>query len=108
MPETKLDLNDLANRENVKITITTIEEAAERESRLKISEADAVHQRRKELILYSLTSGVIAVTVLLCAWIILRKGISTEDGKLALALLTAIVTGLVGYVTGQAAKKSSG
>jgi hypothetical protein len=104
MGENRFDLNELAKRPSVKFTITTVEDSAERESRLRIEEANAAHQRRKELILYSVTAGVVALVVLLCARIILRKGLATEDGKLALALLTSIVTGLVGYVTGRASK----
>lgn len=104
MNEPGFNLNELTNSQNVKISITTNEDSAERETRLRIAEADALHQRQKELLLYRLTAGVIAVVVLICAWIVLRRGLSTEEGKLALALLTSIVTGLVGYVTGKASK----
>ncbi|MGH9802650.1 MAG: hypothetical protein ACRD82_19970 [Blastocatellia bacterium] len=88
----------------IKVSISTVENADERISRLRIEEANAAHQRRKEMLLHSLTASVIAVVVLLCAWTILRKGFAAEDGKLALALLTSIVTGLVGYAIGRASK----
>ncbi|HEX4951187.1 MAG TPA: hypothetical protein VFZ34_31310 [Blastocatellia bacterium] len=104
MSEQNFDLNEIANRQNVKLSITTNEDLAERESRLRITEADATHQRQKELLLYRLTASVITITVLLSAWVVLRKGLSNEEGKLALALLTSVVTGLVGYVTGKSSK----
>jgi hypothetical protein len=96
MPDNKVDLTEIAKSQSLKISLTTSEDASERESRLRIAEADAIHQRHKEMLLYWLTAGVITVVVLICAWIVLRKGLSTEEGKLALALLTSIVTGLVG------------
>ena len=100
----KPDLFELAIQEGLKVSMATSEDPAERESRLRIEEANAVNQRRKEMLLYSVTIGVISIVVLLCAWVILRKGLATEDGKLALALLTSIVTGLVGYATGRTSK----
>ncbi|MBL8189187.1 MAG: hypothetical protein JNK38_14360 [Acidobacteria bacterium] len=104
MSNSNLDLNELASSQAVKISIATVENTAERESRLRVEEANAAHQRRKEMLLYSVTIGVVSIVVVLCAWVILRKGLATEDGKLALALLTSIVTGLVGYATGRASK----
>lgn len=104
MPDQKVDLTEIISNPSFKFSVMTNEDASERETRLRIAEADAAHQRQKELLLYRLTAGVIAVVVLICAWIVLRRGLSTEEGKLALALLTSIVTGLVGYVTGQASK----
>lgn len=110
-----LNLGEVTNDPNLKISVATAENSLERESRLRIEEANAAHQlrleeanaahqRRKEILLHSVTVGVISLVVLLCAWTILRKGFATEDGKLALALLTSIVTGLVGYATGRASK----
>jgi multidrug resistance efflux pump len=104
MPDNKLDLTEVVNNPSFKFSVMTNEDASERETRLRIAEADAVHQRQKELLLYRLTFAVIVTVVILCSWIVLRKGLSTDDGKLALALLTSIVTGLVGYVTGKSAK----
>lgn len=104
MSHSNLDLNELAVNQAVKISIATVEGAAERDSRLRIEEANAAHQRKKELLLYGATIGVVLIVVFLCTWVILRKSLATEDGKLALALLTSIVTGLVGYVTGRASK----
>ncbi len=104
MPENKIDLNDLAQSQNLKLSLATVEDSTERESRLRIAEADALHLRGKELLIYRLTATIIIGVVVLCFWIILSKGLSNDEGKLALALLTSIVTGLVGYVTGKSSK----
>lgn len=104
MPDNKLDLTEIVNNPSFKFSVMTNEDVSERETRLRISEADAMHQRQKERLLYRLTFAVIVTVVILCSWVVLRKGLSTDDGKLALALLTSIVTGLVGYVTGKSAK----
>lgn len=104
MSRNNLDLSELAVNQAVKISIASVEGIPERESRLRIEEANAAHQRKKEMLLYGVTIGVISIVVLLCAWVIMRKGLATEDGKLSLALLTSIVTGLVGYATGRASK----
>ncbi len=104
MPDNKLDLTEIVNNPSFKFSVMTNEDVSERETRLRISEADAMHQRQKERLLYRLTFAVIVIVVILCSWVVLRKGLSTDDGKLALALLTSIVTGLVGYVTGKSAK----
>jgi hypothetical protein len=104
MSQSNLDLNEFVRHQTFKMSLATVEDSAERESRLRVEEANAAHQRRKEMLLYSVTIGVVSIVVLLCTWVILRKGLATEDGKLALALLTSIVTGLVGYATGRASK----
>jgi hypothetical protein len=104
MSNENFNLNEFATRQNVKISISTGEDNLEKEVRLRIEEAGATHQRQKELLLYRLSSGVILIVVAVCSWIVLRKGLASEEGKLALALLTSIVTGLVGYVTGRASK----
>lgn len=104
MADENFNLNELASRQNIKLSLSTAEDLLEKETRLRIEEATAAHQRQKELLLYRLTSGVILLVVALCAWVVLRKGLANEEGKLALALLTSIVTGLVGYVTGRSSK----
>ncbi len=54
--------------------------------------------------LHITTLAIIAATFGVCAYIILARTFSSDMDKLAAALLTAIVTGLVGYVTGRASK----
>jgi hypothetical protein len=104
MANSRLNLNELASSPDIQLSIIPREDPEVRASRLKIEEANAAHQRQKELILYYVTTVVIALVVIICSWTILKRGLNTEEGKLALALLTSIVTGLLGYVTGRASK----
>ena len=105
MANNNLDLNELANRADHQISINlTSDDPHKRESEIRIKEADAQHARNKELILHGLTGATVFIVVLLCVWIIGRKSLSTDDGKLALGLLTTIVSALLGYITGKSAK----
>ena len=80
------------------------EDPAERDSRLRIEEANAAHQRRKELILHIAALLVISVVLAVCVWTIVKTNSTEEDKKWAVPILSAIVTGLIGYVTGRSAK----
>lgn len=102
MNDDKIDLNDLANRHQ--LSIVPREEPVQRESRIRIEEADAAHRRRKDLLLSGSALVVIGVALCLCVWAVVREGSTASDREWAVPLLTAIVTGLVGYVTGRATK----
>ncbi|HEX8129393.1 MAG TPA: hypothetical protein VF527_09850 [Pyrinomonadaceae bacterium] len=102
MNDDKIDLSDLANRHQ--LSIVPREEPDQRDSRIRIEEADAAHRRRKDLLLSSSALVVIGVALCLCVWAIVREGSAASDREWAVPLLTAIVTGLIGYVTGRATK----
>lgn len=104
MADQKFILNEIANQPDWQLTITPREDPTERDSRLKIEEANAQHLRIKELVLHGVTALVVLVVVGVCAWIVIKKGLVTDEGKLALGLLTNIVTALVAYVTGRSSK----
>lgn len=104
MDQNKLDLNEIATRQDFTLTIAPRADPAERESRLKREEADAAHQRRKDLALHIITFGVIAAAFCICAYVVLNDTAGREETRWATAMLTSIVTGLVGYVTGRSAK----
>ncbi len=106
MPNENFNLNELAIKQNVKLSLATAEDELEKTSRLRIEEANALHTRQKEWLVYRLTTLILLIVVGLCAWIILRKGLANDEGKLALGLLTSVVTGLVGYVTGKASSEN--
>jgi hypothetical protein len=77
------------------------------QSRLRREEADAEHQRHKEvLILWAIliTVGVVSV---FCLWIVLIPGYPTENVKWATTLLTMIVSGGLGYTTGKNSKSAT-
>lgn len=76
----------------------------ESESRLRLEEVRVEHRRRKDLLLTSSALVATCITLCLCVWAIVREGSAASDREWAVPLLTAIVTGLVGYVTGRATK----
>lgn len=98
----KIDLNDLANRHH--LSIVPREEPDQRESRIRIEEADAAHRRRKDLLFSISALVIIGGALCLCAWGIVREGSTASDKVWAVPLLTGIVTGFVGFVTGRATK----
>lgn len=104
MNDGKLDLNELANRPDHQLTLVPRADPAERESRLKIEEADAQHRRRKDLVLHVAALVVVSVALGLCVWVIMNPDSNAEDKRWAGTVVTAIVTGLVGYVTGKSTK----
>lgn len=104
MNDDKINLNDLANRQDHQLTITPREDPAERGARLRIEEANAAHQRRKELTLYVATLVVVGLALGVCFFVMVSERMTVDDRKWAQLLLTAIVTGFVGYVTGKSTK----
>ena len=100
MNDDKIDLNDLANRHQ--LSIVSREDPVQRDSRVRIEEADAAHERRKDWLgLISALAGI-GVGRGVWGWGIVSKGSATADKEWA--ILTAIVTGLLGYVVGRKAK----
>ena len=100
----QIDLNDLANRPDHQLSIVPREEPTEREARLEIEKADAVHKRRIDFALHLAAFVVVGVALCLCVWAIIRADATADERKWATTLLTAIVTGFVGYVTGRSTK----
>lgn len=90
--------------EEHQISITPRKDRAELDADLEIRKADAVHQRRKELLLLRAALTAVFLLIGICLWIILSKGLSGEDGKLALSTLVGIIGTLLGYFTGKASK----
>ncbi len=104
MENNKLDLNELASKQDLTVSIASREDPTERDSRLRREEAEDAHKRRKDLALHAITFAVIAAAFAVCAYIVLTSPAAAEQNKWATATLTSIVTGLVGYVTGKSQK----
>ena len=104
MESNKLDLNQLASQHDHQLSITPRKEPAELEAELRIKEADALHQRNKELVLLKVTSAAVLALIGVCLWVVISKGLSVEEGKLAFGALISIVSALVGYFTGKSSK----
>jgi hypothetical protein len=99
-----LDLDDLAQGQKVDIRLISPESPLELETRLKIQELDARHQRWKDTIL--LAASVIGVLLFsgFCVYIYVSPASSADDRKWAASIITLIVGGLVGYWSGKNAK----
>ncbi len=118
----ELNLGNLFGDDAVDLKILTREHPDDRESRLRIQEAEAahqrrekelllefreaeaVHQRRKDLYLLFTTVSVVVVVFCVCVFVILSGKYAPETEKTMLALLTLIIGGLVGYLTGKSSK----
>jgi heme A synthase len=104
MKNGKIDLNDLANKPDHQLSIVPREDPSEREARLEIETANAAHKRRIDFALHIAALVVVCVALCLCVWAIVRESSTVEDKRWATTMLTAIVTGFVGYVTGRSTK----
>jgi hypothetical protein len=99
-----LDLNELVQSQTLSLSLTPTEDPAVRDARLRLEDARAAHERHKEMVLYITTAVVLVAAFGISAYVVLSKNFSGELDKWATAMLTSIVTGLVGYVTGKASK----
>ena len=89
----KLDLNDLAKRHNLKLEVAPAEESG-----------DAKLRRWKDAVLFSVAVLLVLVISGICFWIVIAQGVSGDDKKWATSVLTLITGGIIGYLTGKAAK----
>ena len=100
----QLDLNEIANRQDLTLTIASREDPSERDARLRREDAKAALERTKELALYIATFSVIGAVFCICAYITLVSTYSSEMERWATALLASIVTGVVTYAFGKSSK----
>lgn len=87
------DLNALLVQKAYELTVKPSEDPA-----------DAAHRRRKDLALFMfalLGAGAIGAY---CLWVLIEPSTSADDKKWAQSVLTAIITGLIGYLTGKSAR----
>lgn len=98
----KFDVNNFPNK--YKLSIVSSEEPDERDSRIRIEEADAAHRRRKDLLFSISGLAVIGVALCLGAWAIVSESPTAASKERAWLFLTALVTGFLSYVVGRATK----
>lgn len=99
-----LNLTELANRPDIKVTLTSREELAELEARLRREELDSIHQRRKDWLVHVSTLVGLAATFGSCLYILLSGKYAGDVEKFAIAVISSIITGLVAYVTWRPSK----
>lgn len=102
-----LTVGSFIHSDVLEFSIESREHPEVRDSRLHREEADAEHQRNKEvLILWAILIAVGVVSVI-CLWIVLIPGYPAENVKWATTLLTMIVSGGLGYMTGRNSKSAA-
>ena len=74
---------------------------AELETRLRIQEADAQHERRKDTVLFSVTLTFALLLVTICIAVILLPNSSTTTLSWAREMLTSLTAGVCGYLFGR-------
>ena len=96
----KLDLNELAKRHDLRLVIEPVQDISEREASHELARAEANHARRKDWLLFQCTLGGAVVLGLICSLIIILNP-SGSDNAWPKATLTAMVTGILGYLFGR-------
>jgi Ca2+/H+ antiporter len=76
----------------------------EAEHKLRTQEADDTHKRRTQWWLHIFVMTVVAVAFLASTYIAIFKDASTGLPDKAMGIITAIVAGGVGYITGKSSK----
>jgi hypothetical protein len=104
MPRQLLDLNQIPS--NLDVDIKTAESPEERDSRLRREEADAAHERWRTSILFGVGIGVALVVGGLCLWATLDQSFSPDTQKWAAAIVTSMIAGILGFLTGKNTKQS--
>jgi hypothetical protein len=87
------------------VEIRLRETHAELETRLRIQEADAQQQRRKDTIFFSVTLTCSLLFVTICIAVILLPNSSTTSLSWAREMLTSLTAAVCGYLFGRGSSK---
>jgi hypothetical protein len=99
-----LKLDDLFGSKTVAFNNTLRDSPQEIRARLQREEADAAHQRAKDLFLYRTVTAAVGVVSVVCLIIAVIPAVPDDTRKWATTLLTSIVSAGLGYMTGKASK----
>lgn len=99
-----LDLNELVESNRYQLSIHSVETISEQEARLSILKTTATYERRRDLCLHLVAATAVITVVGLCAWLIIRGPTSSDEVKWAIATLSAITAGFLGFLTGKLVK----
>ena len=97
----QLDLNELVESNRYQLSIYSAETVSEQEARLSILKTSAVYERRRDLCLHLVAAIAVITVVGLCAWLIIRGPTSSDEVKWAIATLSAVTAGFLGFLTGK-------
>lgn len=87
-----IDLNELAKSHHLELTITASQEE---------NPNDAQIRRFKEIALFLLSILLVICVFVFCVYILLSTHASAVDQKWATTLIGAVISGLLGYLTGR-------
>lgn len=100
-PLRTISVPQIASQPNWTGTLSN-ESLQDTETRLRLKEDDERHKRWRSSILFAATLVGVIFVFGLCVRIIGDKGADVNDKKWATAIMTSIVTGGIGYLTGKA------
>jgi hypothetical protein len=89
---------------NYNVKVERHESPQEIASRLRREEADAEHQRKKELLILWAVLMIVGAMTFVCVVIVFLPGTSPENSKWATMFLTTIGSAGIGYMTGKNSK----
>jgi hypothetical protein len=95
------DLDKISESKNLKVNIATADTPEEIAFKLSREESDAKYHRIKDLILFIAVLLGVSVIVYVCLNTAINNSTTPDDKKWATSILTAIVSGGVGYLTGK-------
>jgi hypothetical protein len=96
-----LDLNELAKRYDITILVEPRPDPPEREANREQKRVETNYERRKDWMLFQVTLGLITALSVICIYSIFFNPVSS-DSFWPKVTLTAIVTGILGYLFGRA------
>jgi len=89
---TEIDLNELANNDNLRLSITSVPEE---------NPIDAKIRRIKDVVLFSITLILVLSAFAFCAFVLFDAQFSPDDKKWATAISSSIISAFIGYLTGR-------
>lgn len=100
-----LDINELAKRHDLRLVIEPRIDESDRLAKQKLTESDAEHARRRDWRLFNVTLGAVIALAMICLLAIFINA-PGSDNTWAKVILTAMVTGIVGYLFGKSSPRS--
>lgn len=97
-----MDLKDL--RKDFNISVTSRETSKEIDARIRREDAEAEHLRKKELIILWMVVVLVGFVSFVCVVVMFLPHSSVDNVKWATTLLTTVVAGGVGYMTGKGSR----
>ncbi len=92
MSQSQINLNDIANNQNLSLSIT---------SNAEENPKDACIRRTKDVVLFSIAIVFVLSAFIFCGYVILSKNFSSNDKKWALTIASSIISAFLGFLTGK-------